>query len=94
MIPLLVSVPQDSVWESVFPSTLRILQTEYNCPSGLAASAFTHKALFSAQVLSCGVADVCLLWLPALWVSYLRGHCQIQCRQSLYVPLFFVIVLF
>lgn len=53
----------------VSPSTLRIWEIEYNCPSGLATSAFTHTAIFSARVLSCGIVSVCLLLLPALWVS-------------------------
>lgn len=53
---------------------------------------FTRKAIFSAQVLSCGIVHVCLLLLPALLVSDLRNRCQIQHHKVCIVPLVFVIV--
>lgn len=100
MLPLIESVSQhswrsgDSLWESIFLSTPHTWENEYNCPSVLAANAFTHKAIVSAQVLRCGVVSVRLLLLPVLLVSYLRNHCQIQRQKVCIIPLFSVIVLF
>lgn len=82
---------EDSLWGSVFPPCR---SEGLNCPSGLATSARTHWAIFSAQVLSCGVVNVCLFLLSALLVSYLRNHCQIQYHKVCTVPLLFLLFCF